>query len=183
MTPGSRPASSPALRARIWRRSAVHGRCLHRHGGDRPGVGADFSMVDRRHDVLRAQRAAQRLRGAEAPLAAQAAQGRDQVVDLDVGARRGLGRRRHAHRRGPRRQRLRHQRPEAVGDRRRRQEQRHQRLREDRPQGALPPGHVAVPGRQRHARASSCASSTCSAGAAPAPTRSSSTTCASAPSG
>ena len=55
--------------------------------------------------------------------------------------------------------------------------QRHQRLREDRPQGALPPGHVAVPGRQRHAGAWSCASSTCSGGAAPAPTRSSSRTC------
>ena len=31
-------------------------------------------------------------------------------------------------------------------------EQRHQSLREDRPEGALPAGPVAVPGRQRHAR-------------------------------
>ena len=64
---------------------------------------------------------------------------------------------------------------------RRRQEQRHQSLCEDRPQGALPPGHVVVPGRQRHARARPCASSTCSAAAPPAPMSSPSTTCACRP--
>ena len=45
------------------------------------------------------------------------------------------------------------QRPEALGDRRRRQGQRHQYVCAYRPEGALPPGAVAVPDRQRHARA------------------------------
>ena len=61
----------------------------------------------------------------------------------DIGAMRT-----HARRDGDR---LCHQRPEDLGDRRRREEQFHQRVCEDRSEGALPPGHVAVPGRQRHA--------------------------------
>jgi alkylation response protein AidB-like acyl-CoA dehydrogenase len=55
--------------------------------------------------------------------------------------------RRHAHHRGERRQRMGDRRPQALGLDRGRQEQCHQSLCEDRSQGALSPGDVAVPGR------------------------------------
>ena len=73
--------------------------------------------------------------------------------DLDFRAGRWLRRRRHADRRQARRRGLDHQWPETVVDRRRRARCGHQRLFEDRSQGGLPGRNVAVPGRQRHARA------------------------------
>ena len=151
-TPGSRPGCCAAVPRGIRRAR----RQRHRHGDHRRGDVAHqrrFLHVLRRQRVLRPQPAcARRSEEQKRHWLPKLVSGRDQDVDLDVGAGRRLRRRRDAHHRGARRQPLGDQRPEAVGDRRRRQEQRHQRLREDRPQGALPPGHVAVPGRQRHAR-------------------------------
>ena len=164
------------------------GGSVDRHGDHRRGncahSSADFVMAYRRQRVLRPQCPAQGLGRAEAALAAEAAVGRDQDVDLDVRARCRLGYRRDAHHGAARRRPLGHQRPEAVGDRRRRQATTSSIMyvKTD-SAGALPPGHVAVPRRQRHARASRCASSTCSGGAASGPTRSSSTMCACRPTG
>ena len=89
---------------------------------------------------------------AEATLAAEAALRRNPHDDFDVGTGRRLRHRRDAHVGAARRRSLCHQRPENLGDWRRREEQFHQRLCQDRSEGALPPGHVAVPGRQHLTR-------------------------------
>ena len=118
-------------------------------------------------------------RGAEALLDAEAAVRRHQDVDLDVGARCRLRRRRDADHRAPRRRRMGHQRPEALGDGRgaRKNNVINVYVKTD-PTLHYRKGMSLFLVDERHAGARSCASSTCSAAAASAPTRFSSTMCA-----
>ena len=141
-----------AVPGRIRRRRRQRARHGHRRRGDRARLRRSGDGLYGRH-LLRAQPRAHGVGGAEALLAAEIPRRQNQVLDLDVGGRCRLRHRRDAHDRRERRQRMGDRRPKTLGVHGRRQEQRHQSLCEDRYQGALPPGPVIVPGRQRHARA------------------------------